>query len=59
MNPYVAITLTKFTELREALLSRDWGWLLHHMISASGEVFLTVLKNEAGELEVSSATANL
>ncbi len=62
MNPYVAITVKKFAALRDGLLAdivAVWGWLLHHVIAASGEVFLTILKNEDGQLEVSSATANL
>ncbi|UYY58909.1 hypothetical protein [Sphingomonas sp. S2-65] len=62
MNPYIPITADKFSELRADLLAdvvSVWKWLLHHFISASGEVFLTVLKTEDGELEVSSASANI
>ncbi|UZK70131.1 hypothetical protein OKW76_03500 [Sphingomonas sp. S1-29] len=61
MNPYIPITVDKFDKHRMDLL-RDivsvWSWLLHHFILAGGEVFLTVLKTEDGDIEVSSASAN-
>jgi hypothetical protein len=62
MNPYIPITATKFSSLRDSLLKdivSVWSWLLHHIIAADGEVFLTVLKTEQGELEVAAASANL
>lgn len=60
-NPYIAITLDKFVKLRSQLLLdivAVWRWLLHHLIAADGELFLTVMKNDDGQLEVSSASAN-
>ena len=62
MNPYIPITANTFAKLRRDLLAdivSVWNWLLHHLIAASGEVFLTVLKTDTGELEVSCGSANL
>ena len=62
MNPYLTLTINKFAELRVSLIAdiqSVWDWLVHHAIVAEGEVFLTVLKDPEGHMEVTSASANV
>ena len=62
MNPYIPVTATKFENLRNALLDdivSVWLWLLHHVTISNKEIFMTVMKNSQGELEVMSASGNV
>ena len=61
-NPYLPGGPLKFGKYRDELIDdipKVWRWLLHHLISVDGEVFIAVLKRSPDVgVEIISASAN-